>query len=252
MHQVHSSEFAKDPHLETCLNRGACRVRVGSEWAYPSDGGRRSFLPDDLPNCLCEPVVPMFEGGLREVTTDNIETSLCFDGLKYGGLLEMAALTLMFNCPKRGCTREPEDYDDSSSRGHDHACKSHRQDAGHELTLVQASSSSSGSTALLICVGQGWVPGALSELRRDQEGGKSKCAQDLNHAPSLPRAASHSGLPLLAVLGRYAAGTAAIIGKILRGRWFLVGGNRKRQNKPICAQPLVRLVCWLWHPRQLA
>lgn len=57
---------------------------------YPSDGGRRSFLPDDLPDCLCEPVVPMFEGGLREVTTDNIETSLCFDGLKYGGLLEMA------------------------------------------------------------------------------------------------------------------------------------------------------------------
>lgn len=57
---------------------------------YPSDGGRRSFLPDDLPDCLCEPVVPMFEGGLREVTTDNIETSLCFDSLKYGGLLEMA------------------------------------------------------------------------------------------------------------------------------------------------------------------
>lgn len=82
-------------------------MEVGLEWAYPSDGGRRSFLPDDLPNCLCEPVVPMFEGGLREVTTDNIETTLCFDGLKYGGLLEMAALMLMFNCPKRGCTREP-------------------------------------------------------------------------------------------------------------------------------------------------
>lgn len=139
--------------------------------------GRRSFLPDDLPNCLCEPVVPMFEGGLREVTTDNIETSLCFDGLKYGGLLDMAALTLMFNCPKRGCTREPRrvPYNDSSSRGHDHACKSHRQDAGHELTLVQASSSSSGSTALLICVGQGWVPAPLwlwLRVRSSKEGEK--------------------------------------------------------------------------------
>lgn len=62
---------------------------------------------------------------------------------------------------------------------------------------------------------------------------KSNYAQDLNHAPSLPRAASLSGLPLLAVLERYAAGTAAIIGKILRGSWFLVGGNRKRQNESI-------------------
>lgn len=153
--------------------------------------------------------------------------------------------------------RENRADDDSSSRGHDHACKSHRQDAGHELTLVQASSSSSGSTALLICVGQGWVPAPPQKIRRNKEGRKSICAQDLNQAPSLPRApraASHSGLPLLAVLERYAAGTAAIIGKILRGSssWFLVGGNRKRENKPICAQLLVRLVCWLWHPRQLA
>lgn len=57
-------------------------------------GGAGLFCPMILPNCLCEPVVPMFEGGLREVTTDNIETSFCFDGLKYGGLLEMAALML--------------------------------------------------------------------------------------------------------------------------------------------------------------
>lgn len=84
---------------------------------------------------------------------------------------------------------------------------------------------------------------------------KSNYAQDLNHTPSLPRAASHSGLPLLAVLERYAAGTAAIIGKILRGTtvvgfWWVGTGNDRVSL--FCSQPLVRLVCWLWHPRRLA
>lgn len=52
--------------------------------------GARLFCPMMCPTCLCEPVVPMFEGGLREVTTDKIETTLGFDGLRYGGLLETA------------------------------------------------------------------------------------------------------------------------------------------------------------------
>ena len=59
------------------------------------------------------------------------------------------------------------------------------------------------------------------------------CVQDseagAEPAPGRP-APGLCGLPLLAVLERYAAGKAAIIGKILRGRWFLVGGNRKRQD----------------------
>ena len=32
VHQEHTSEFARDPDLETWLGRGACRVGVGAEW----------------------------------------------------------------------------------------------------------------------------------------------------------------------------------------------------------------------------
>lgn len=54
VHQAHNSEFAKDPHLETCFGRGAGCMPGWSgltHSGYPSDGARRwSFLPDNLPD----------------------------------------------------------------------------------------------------------------------------------------------------------------------------------------------------------
>lgn len=135
------------------------------------------FCPMISLSVSANPLCRCLKCGLREVTTDNIETSLCFDSLKYGGLLEMAAMIITLNSPIRGDMRAPESLRRTTTqaqRGRDHACKSHRQDAGHELTLGQASSSSSGSTAMLICVGQGWVPARSL----DQEAGNTGAGRE--------------------------------------------------------------------------